>query len=99
MGMTEYLPLILAAAAAGAVNALAGGGTLLTFPALTAFVSPFFANGTSTVALLPGSLASVWGYRREVRAGRRWVWILAIPSLLGGWLGSVLVTQLPESVF
>ena len=49
--------LCLAALAAGAVNAVAGGGTLLTFPALTAVVTPVVANATSTVALVPGSAA------------------------------------------
>jgi len=97
--MTEYVTLVLAAVAAGGINALAGGGTLLTFPALTAVVPAVIANGTSTVALLPGSIASVWGYRREIRAAGPWAWRLAIPSLIGGLVGSLLVTLLPSRVF
>jgi uncharacterized membrane protein YfcA len=91
--------LLLSAAAAGVVNSLAGGGTLLTFPPLTAVMSKVLANGTSTVALLPGSLAGAWGYRRELRAAGRWPLVLVVPSLVGGWIGTKLVTRLPESYF
>jgi len=91
--------LCLAALAAGAVNAVAGGGTLLTFPALTAVVSPVIANATSTVALVPGSVAGAWGYRREFRGLVRWALILAGPSLVGGAVGTLLVTEFPESYF
>jgi uncharacterized membrane protein YfcA len=89
----------LAALAAGAVNAIAGGGTLLTFPALLTAVTPVVANGTSTVALVPGSLAGAWGFRREVQAVRRWLPLLAVPSLAGGLVGSLLVTRLDPSYF
>jgi uncharacterized membrane protein YfcA len=93
--------LVLGAAAfgAGAVNAIAGGGTLLTFPSLLAVLSPVFANATSTMALLPGSLASGWGYRRELE--RTWPHLrrLWLPSLIGGIVGSLLVIRLPEKVF
>ena len=95
--MLETLWLCVTAAAAGVVNAIAGGGTLLTFPALTAAlpraVAEELANGTSTLALLPGSAASAWGYRRELAACRRWLVLLAPPSLLGGGLGALLVHQ------
>jgi uncharacterized membrane protein YfcA len=91
--------LLLSALAAGVVNSLAGGGTLLTFPALTAVMSKVLANGTSTVALLPGSLAAAWGYRRELRAVGRWPLLLMPPSLIGGWIGTKLVTQLAPKYF
>jgi uncharacterized membrane protein YfcA len=98
--------LFLSALAAGAVNSVAGGGTLLTFPALLAALSPLgpesaavFANATSTVALVPGSLAGAWGYRREMRAARRWTLVLIGPSLLGGALGSLLVVWLDPRYF
>jgi uncharacterized membrane protein YfcA len=97
--MSTVVLLILSAAAAGVVNSLAGGGTLLTFPALTAVMSKVLANGTSTVALMPGSLAGAWGYRRELRAVGRWPLLLVVPSLVGGWIGTKLVTQLPETYF
>jgi len=63
-GMWHSVWLGLTAVAAGAVNSVAGGGTLLTFPGLLTAVSPVVANGTSTVALVPGSLSAAWGYRR-----------------------------------
>ena len=63
---------LVAALGAGAVNAIAGGGTLLTFPAIVALgVTPLMANATSTVALWPGSLGSMWGYRAERSEERR----------------------------
>lgn len=96
---TTYLLLCLAAIAAGAVNSIAGGGTLLTFPSLLTAVSPVVANATSTVALVPGSLASGWAYRREMQAARRWLMLLMWPSLLGGAVGALLVTRLEEKYF
>src|SRR5947208_16351127 len=71
-----YLILCAFAFAAGAMNSVAGGGTLLTFPALMAAFAPYgdqagaFANATSTVALLPGSFAGAWGYRAELDESR-----------------------------
>jgi len=85
--------------AAGAVNSIAGGGTLLTFPSLLTAVSPVVANATSTVALVPGSLASGWAYRREMQAAKRWLWLLMWPSLVGGAVGALLVTRLEEEYF
>ncbi|HEY1786170.1 MAG TPA: sulfite exporter TauE/SafE family protein [Pirellulales bacterium] len=97
-----YFWLCLSAAAAGAINAIAGGGTLLTFPALFAALgtsagASVVANATSTVALVPASLAAIWGYRRELAPIRRWAWLLAGPSLVGGFIGSTLVIAQPES--
>lgn len=98
--------LCLSALAAGAVNSLAGGGTLLTFPVLIAALSTHgpdeakvLANATSTVALVPGALAGAWGYRREIVQMRHWLAILAAPSLVGGIIGSLLVTRLPPHYF
>src|SRR5436305_1239349 len=97
--LLTYLLLMASALAAGVVNALAGGGTLLTFPTLLGVVSPVVANGTSTVALVPGSLASAWGYRNELGKVGRWPYLLVVPSLVGGFVGTVLVTDLPEEYF
>jgi len=96
--------LCLTAAAAGMVNSIAGGGTLLTFPALYAALGPLedagvMANGTSTVALWPGAVASLWAYRRELGQGQPWMRWLLIPSLLGGLAGVLLVTELPPELF
>jgi uncharacterized membrane protein YfcA len=94
-----YLLLVLSAFAAGLVNAMAGGGTLLTFPALMRVVDGVAANATSTVALFPGSLAGAFGYRRELWQSRHLLAWLAAPSIVGGVIGSLLVTEIPATVF
>lgn len=103
----DYFWLCLAAFLAGGVNALAGGGTLLTFPTLIGVLTPQFgsvaagvlANGTSTTALVPASLGSAWGFRRELYHLRRFlVWLLP-PSLIGAVIGTLLVTRLPPEYF
>lgn len=78
------------------MNSVAGGGTLLTFPALTGVIPAVNANATSTVALLPGSLAATLGYRRELAASRKFILRLLPPSLVGGYLGAWLVGQFPQ---
>ena len=73
--MTPIQIALLAAAgfAAQAMNTLAGGGTILTFPTLmTVLKDSIRANATSTVALVPGAVASLWGYRREAATHREW---------------------------
>jgi uncharacterized protein len=92
-----YIALSLSAFFAGAMNSIAGGGTLLTFPALTGVVSAAVANGTSTVALLPGSFAGAFGYRKELRECRKFVVRMFVPSLAGGFLGAWLVGQAPDA--
>ncbi len=97
--LQTYLFLCGSAFLAGIVNSVAGGGTLLTFPALMAVVSPVAANATSTFALVPGSMAGAWGYRREMGAARKWAWLLLPPSFAGALIGTLLVTNLSESYF
>lgn len=103
--LTEQVWLGVSALAAGVINSVAGGGTLLTFPTLLASLAPLgveasrVANATSTVALAPGSLAGAWGYRREMQVVRRWTLILLAPSMVGGALGSLLLTRLEASTF
>ncbi len=89
----EYLWLCLSALAAGIVNAVAGGGTLLTYPVLESVIPAHLANATSTVALFPGTCASVWGYRRKLPACKKWIAWLSAPSLIGGVLGASLVRE------
>lgn len=87
-------------AISGAVNSIAGGGTLLTFPALLALGVPAVsANATSTLALWPGSFASLWGYRRELAGAERWALRLAIPSVLGGAVGAALLLATSDAQF
>jgi uncharacterized membrane protein YfcA len=90
----------LAALGGGVINAIAGGGTLLTFPALIAAgIPPLAANATSTVALVPGALSSMWGYRGELSGARRWATMLFIPSIAGGIFGAWLLLHTPASTF
>ena len=101
--MSDVLQVALAVAAAavaGAINAVAGGGTLLTFPALIGLgVEPLTANATSTVALWPGAVGSMWSYRRELAGARSWAARFALPSLAGGALGAWLLLRTPPARF
>ncbi|MDQ1349310.1 MAG: uncharacterized protein QG573_2689 [Acidobacteriota bacterium] len=100
MSPGEAAILFAAATAGGGMNALAGGGTILTFPVLLLLgESAITANATSTVALLPGAAASLFGYRREVATHRQWLSTLFVPSLLGGAAGSMLLLLTPEKIF
>jgi uncharacterized membrane protein YfcA len=96
----DLAALIAAGAGAGVMNALAGGGTLLSFPVLVLLGVPAkIANATSTVALVPGALSSFAGYWPEARSHRRWLTTLLWPSLLGGAAGSLLLLATPERLF
>jgi uncharacterized membrane protein YfcA len=96
----HLLAVVLISVIAGAMNAVAGGGTLLTFPALIGLgIPPLTANATSTVALWPGSASSFWGYRRELVGARRWAIGFALPSLFGGAVGALLLLATEEGTF
>jgi uncharacterized membrane protein YfcA len=96
----KLLAIVLISAVAGVMNAIAGGGTLLTFPALVGLgIPPIVANATSTVALWPGAVSSFWGYRPALRGARRWAIGFAAPSLLGGALGAWLLLRTPPERF
>jgi len=96
----RYVLAALAAACGGAMNSVAGGGTLVTFPTLVALgIPPVHANATSTVALWPGSAGSFWGYRGALAGTRRFALLFALPSLAGGLLGGVLLVKTPEPAF
>jgi uncharacterized membrane protein YfcA len=90
----ELLLIATAGFVGGAMNALAGGGSFVTLPALVfAGLPPVMANATGTAALLPGYIMSAWRFRRDIRApaGLSWPLLLGI-SLLGGSLGAALLT-------
>ncbi|PWC58243.1 hypothetical protein TSH7_09420 [Azospirillum sp. TSH7] len=97
------IELILLAAAflAGAMNAVAGGGSFLTLPALIyAGVPPVAANATGTVALLPGYASGVYGYRQDLTpVGTLSLPLLSAVSLVGGLVGAGLLLVTPDSVF
>ncbi len=93
--------LALAGFGAGALNAIAGGGTFLTFPALVWLgVPPIMANATATFAALPGYAGSSWAYRRDIQAGDGpSLRALVVTALLGGILGALLLLVTPEDLF
>lgn len=92
--------IFIAGIAAGAINAIAGGGTLISFPALLWIGrDAIVANATNTVAIWPGSLAGAFGFRRELATARRWLLLLIVPSVAGGALGAWLLLRTPTTTF
>ena len=91
---------LAAATVAGAINAIAGGGTLVSFPAIVALgVPPLVANATNAVALWPGACGSLWAYRAEVSGARSWAARFAVPSSVGGAVGALLLLWTPSDRF
>jgi hypothetical protein len=89
-----------AAFLAGAINSVAGGGTLVSFPTLIWLgLDSVTANATSTVAIWPGTVGSGWGYRRELRGVEPRFLALVVPSLVGGLAGALLLRHTPASTF
>lgn len=99
--MSEILLVLLAGAAAGALNAIGGGGTFVALPVLVAFgLSPVTANALSRVALVPGAVAGAWVYRRELTpVGPTSTKALTAISVIGGGVGAGLLLALPASSF
>jgi uncharacterized protein len=93
--------VLLAGVAAGALNAVGGGGTFVALPALVAAgLPPVTANAATTVALVPGAAASAWVYRRDVRpVGTTSTWALTAASMGGGTVGAALLLALPSASF
>ncbi len=98
---TELALPIAAALLGGALNAVAGGGSFFTFPALVAFagLGSIAANATSTVALWPASVAGALAYRRDVGLGRERLAAWGFASLAGGALGAVILLRTPTRLF
>jgi len=100
MGLHESALLFVSALLGGGVNAIAGGGSFFTFPALVfTGTPPLAANATSTVALWPGSVASALGYRRALAGQGRLLVPLGVVSLVGGLVGALGVMKTPASTF
>jgi len=100
MNLTQAALLAAASVVAGAINSVAGGGSLVSFPAALAVgMSPLMANATNAVALMPGSVASAYGYRREIVGDRAVIRLLLPAAALGGAIGSVLLLVTPQSLF
>ena len=90
-----YVLLFLANIVAGTINALAGGGGLITFPLLMLTVAPVTADATSAVALFFAYPTAVWRTRSQLDGvfGHGWLWLLLVPSVLGGVVGAVLLSR------
>lgn len=100
LGWIEYLLAALAALAAGGINALAGGGTLITFPTLVAIgIPPVMANITSTVALCPGYFGATLAQFSEIRTQTQRLWLVVPAAVAGGILGGILLLNTEEKVF
>ena len=100
MSLPNALLMIAAAFAAGLINSIAGGGTLITFPVLIWLgLDPRVANATSTVALWPGLFGGLFGYRRELENSAPILLRLGITSVIGGAVGAWLLIFTPSPVF
>ncbi|MBN2574500.1 MAG: sulfite exporter TauE/SafE family protein [Deltaproteobacteria bacterium] len=96
----DYLAIFAGGVCAGIMNAVAGGGTLVSFPILLwAGRDPILANATNALALWPGSLAAAWGFRREIAALPRLLKSLVPAAVLGGLAGGALLLATPTKLF
>jgi hypothetical protein len=92
--------LFVAGVVAGAINSVAGGGTLISYPALVAFgVPPVPANATNTAAVCPGAISSAVAYRHDLPKDSSLLTTLILPSLLGGLLGAWVLAITPDRLF
>jgi uncharacterized protein len=100
VGSGEILAILAAAIAAGAINAVVGAGSLITFPTLLAFgIPPVVANVSNNVGLVPGNVSSVFGYREELAGQRRRLVKLGVASCAGALAGACALLALPPGVF
>lgn len=96
----RWVLLVLAGFVAGVINAVAGGGSFLSFPALLGTgILPVQANATNTVAIWPGQLTSVAAYRDDVRKNLRAALLMGLAGLLGGTAGAVVLLNTPQMTF
>ena len=93
--METHFLFFIASVIGGVINTLAGGGGLITFPLLMLVVGPVTADATSAVALFPAYPAAVWRTRNLLTGvlGSGWLWLLLIPSVLGGLIGALLLSH------
>lgn len=98
--MLESIIILVAGVVAGSINSIAGGGSLISFPALIWLGrDPLLANATNTISIWPASLAAAWGFRRELMTSQRWLLLLMLPSIAGGALGAWLLLRTPAPTF
>ncbi len=92
--------LFVAGVIAGAINSVAGGGSLISFPSLIAFGVPsIVANATNTAVVWPGTVSSALAYRQDLTRRRSLLFTLLIPSFIGGLLGAIVLVITPEETF
>src|SRR6478735_6658231 len=100
MPVSHMIVITLAGFAAGAINAVVGSGTLITFPTLVALgYPPVTSTMSNAVGLVAGGVSGTWGYRAELRGQRDRLWRQIPASLVGAALGAFLLLHLPEKVF
>ena len=100
MSLFNEVLIFLAAVAAGFINAMAGGGTLVSFPVLLAVgISPIVANVTNTVALVPGTIGGMWAQRDAFRSQYQRLLKLLPVSIVGGVAGGLLILNTSEDAF
>jgi uncharacterized protein len=98
--LPRHALLFLAATLAGVINGMAGGGTLISFPAAIAWGLPStIANATNSIALSPGAFASAWTYRRELRADVGLVLWLSGPAIAGAVVGALILSHSSPRLF
>jgi uncharacterized membrane protein YfcA len=98
--LLESVAVVAAGLAAGAINAVVGSGSLISFPTLLAVgYSPVTANVSNNIGLVPGSLSGIFGYRRELAGQAARVRMLAVGSSVGSLVGAALLLTLPAEVF
>mgnify|MGYP001772998926 CR=1 FL=1 len=98
--MIDHIAIFIASFLAGATNAVAGGGTLITFPTLVWLgVDPVSANITNTVSLWIGSFTGALGFRKQIKYGKKYLKVLLTPSLLGSLVGAYLLVNTPSNTF
>lgn len=96
----RWVWLVVAGFLAGVLNAVAGGGSILSFPAILGMgILPVQANATNTVAIWPGQLTSVAAYRRDVMRNLRIAWPMGVAGLIGGTGGAVILLHTPQQTF
>lgn len=100
MSLAHGILLFFAAVLAGVMNSVAGGGSFISFPTLIfTGVRPIPANATSTVALWPGSVASIGAYWKKLPRNNRLLLPLTIVSIAGGLLGALILLRTPQDTF
>ena len=100
MTLLNIVVMFVAAVLAGALNSVAGGGSFISYPALVFGGVPLInANTTSTVALWPGTVASMGAYRKEIANERAGIWPLLVASFFGGIIGAQILLHTTENTF